>query len=137
MRTLFLEILPKWLLMSRPGEKMKRNEQCQLKYNAKQKDMEMKERSSRSLLANVLDIDDDFRQHSCTMSSAGSGIGLSMGMSAGFPRVVSTPSGGLAPMLPMPQNQGNFIFYRNATSATSSSPFHPCSCATMFSHFIN
>jgi len=104
-RTLFLEILPKWLLMSRPGEKMKRNEQCQLKYNAKQKDMEMKERSSRSLLANVLDIDDDFRQHSCTMSSAGSGIGLSMGMSAGFPRVVSTPSGGLAPMLPMPQNQ--------------------------------
>ena len=98
-------------MMSRPGERMKRNEQNQLKYNAKQKDMEMKERSSRSLLANVLDIDDDFRQHSCTMSSAGSGIALSMGMPAGFPRVVSTPSGGLAPMPPMPPNQGNFILH--------------------------
>jgi len=33
----------------------------------RQRDLELKERSSRSLLANVLDIDDDFRQHSCTV----------------------------------------------------------------------
>lgn len=66
--------------------------------NSKQmKDIEMKERSSRSLLANVLDIDDDFRQHSCTLSSVGSGMALSMGVPAPYPRVVSTPSGGLAP----------------------------------------
>lgn len=66
--------------------------------NSKQiKDIEMKERSSRSLLANVLDIDDDFRQHSCTLSSVGSGMALSMGVPTGFPRVVSTPSGGLGP----------------------------------------
>lgn len=106
-----MEILPKWLMMSRPGERMKRNEQCELKYNTKQKDMEMKERSSRSLLANVLDIDDDFRQHSSTMSSAGSGIGLSMGLPPAFPRVVSTPSSGLATMPAMPPNQGKFILH--------------------------
>lgn len=80
--------------MSRPGEKEHKLEQA--KANSKLKDIEMKERSSRSLLANVLDIDDDFRQHSCTLSSVGSGIALSMGVPAGFPRVVSTPSGVLA-----------------------------------------
>ena len=69
------------------------------------RDIEMKERSSRSLLANVLDIDDDFRQHSCTLSSVGSGMALSMGVPAPYPRVVTTPgSGGLAP------NQSNCHF---------------------------
>ncbi len=73
--------------------------------NNKMRDIEMKERSSRSLLANVLDIDDDFRQHSCTLSSVGSGMALSMGVPAPYPRVVTTPgSGGLAP------NQSNCYF---------------------------
>ena len=106
---MFLHWLPWVLRMSRPCDK---NEDGQRKpaagpaANSKQiKDIEMKERSSRSLLANVLDIDDDFRQHSCTLSSVGSGMALSMGVPTGFPRVVSTPSGGLG------QNQGK-IFMR-------------------------
>lgn len=98
---MFLNWLPWILRMSRPCDKP---ESPRAKApvpaaanNSKQiKDIEMRERSSRSLLANVLDIDDDFRQHSCTLSSVGSGMALSMGVPSGFPRVVSTPSGGLA-----------------------------------------
>ena len=45
-----------WMLrMKRPGKEFPR------KKSTKMKDVEMRERSSRSLLANVLDLDDDFR----------------------------------------------------------------------------
>ena len=48
-----------WLLrMSRPGEKITRKN---IIMNNKMKELELKERSSKSLLANVLDMDDDFR----------------------------------------------------------------------------
>ena len=93
-RTLFLHWLPCVLRMSRPGQKTERKATTM---NSKMRDIEMKERSSRSLLANVLDIDDDFRQHSCTLSSVGSGMALSMGVPAGYPRVVTTPSAVLGP----------------------------------------
>lgn len=47
--------------MSRPGKKITRKH---LFMSSKMKELELKERSSRSLLANVLDMDDDFRgQH--------------------------------------------------------------------------
>ncbi|XP_022237264.1 neuronal acetylcholine receptor subunit alpha-7-like isoform X3 [Limulus polyphemus] len=57
-KSIFLVWLPWVLRMSRPGRKMREKS---LMFNSKMKDLEMKERSSRSLLANVLDIDDDFR----------------------------------------------------------------------------
>ncbi|XP_049820253.1 neuronal acetylcholine receptor subunit alpha-7 isoform X2 [Aethina tumida] len=57
-KTVFLQWLP-WLLgMSRPGKKITRKT---ILMNSRMKELELKERSSKSLLANVLDIDDDFR----------------------------------------------------------------------------
>ena len=47
--------------MSRPGKKVTRKT---IVMNSRIKEMELKERSSRSLLANVLDMDDDFRSAS-------------------------------------------------------------------------
>ena len=44
--------------MSRPGEKITRKT---ILIQNKMKEMDMKENSSKSLLANVLDMDDDFR----------------------------------------------------------------------------
>lgn len=44
--------------MSRPGKKITRKT---ILMNSRMKELELKERSSKSLLANVLDIDDDFR----------------------------------------------------------------------------
>lgn len=44
--------------MSRPGKKITRKT---LMMSSRMKELELKERSSKSLLANVLDIDDDFR----------------------------------------------------------------------------
>ena len=44
--------------MTRPGKEITRKKLIQ---NAKLRDLEMRERSSKSLLANVLDLDDDFR----------------------------------------------------------------------------
>lgn len=59
-RSVFLGWLPRLLLMKRPPEKMQRKG---LFVNSK-KEFELKERSSKSLLANVLDIDDGgFRQN--------------------------------------------------------------------------
>ena len=60
-RTLFLLWLPWILRMSRPGKKVTRKT---IMMNSRIKEMELKERSSRSLLANVLDMDDDFRSAS-------------------------------------------------------------------------
>ncbi len=44
--------------MSRPGREITRKKLIQ---SAKMRDLELRERSSKSLLANVLDLDDDFR----------------------------------------------------------------------------
>lgn len=57
-RTVFLVWLPWLLRMEPPGQKANRRN---IFLNSKMKELELKERSSRSLLANVLDIDDDFR----------------------------------------------------------------------------
>ncbi|XP_013789585.2 neuronal acetylcholine receptor subunit alpha-7-like [Limulus polyphemus] len=57
-KSIFLVWLPWILRMSRPGRKMREKS---VMFNNKMKELELKERSSRSLLANVLDIDDDFR----------------------------------------------------------------------------
>lgn len=55
---MFLQWLPWFLGMSRPGKKITRKT---IMMNSRMKELELKERSSKSLLANVLDIDDDFR----------------------------------------------------------------------------
>jgi len=57
-RSVFLQWLPWLLRMSRPGEKLTRRN---ILMNNKMKELELQERSSKSLLANVLDMDDDFR----------------------------------------------------------------------------
>ncbi|XP_055713776.1 neuronal acetylcholine receptor subunit alpha-7 isoform X1 [Phlebotomus papatasi] len=67
-RVVFLYWLPCILRMSRPGQD---GFECPTISGAKEKqqiqNVELKERSSKSLLANVLDIDDDFRcNHRCT-----------------------------------------------------------------------
>ncbi|XP_071034736.1 neuronal acetylcholine receptor subunit alpha-7-like isoform X8 [Parasteatoda tepidariorum] len=62
-KTIFLTWLPFILRMSRPGKKITRKH---LFMSSKMKELELKERSSRSLLANVLDMDDDFRQQNST-----------------------------------------------------------------------
>lgn len=49
--------------MSRPGKKITRKT---ILMNSRMKELELKERSSKSLLANVLDIDDDFRNVSAS-----------------------------------------------------------------------
>uniref|UniRef100_T1IUD0 Uncharacterized protein n=1 Tax=Strigamia maritima TaxID=126957 RepID=T1IUD0_STRMM len=65
-RTLFLQWLPWILRMDRPGKKITRKT---IMMNNKMKELELKERSSKSLLANVLDIDDDFRQQTSNSTS--------------------------------------------------------------------
>lgn len=52
--------------MSRPGKKITRKT---ILMNSRMKELELKERSSKSLLANVLDIDDDFRNVSGAAST--------------------------------------------------------------------
>lgn len=61
--------------MSRPGKKITRKT---ILMNSRMKELELKERSSKSLLANVLDIDDDFRN-----VTAGGGNNASMTTSLG------------------------------------------------------
>ncbi|GFG30444.1 hypothetical protein Cfor_03686, partial [Coptotermes formosanus] len=68
-KSVFLQWLP-WILgMSRPGKKITRKT---ILMTNRMKEMELKERSSKSLLANVLDIDDDFRHCSGTNSTSAS-----------------------------------------------------------------
>ena len=55
---LFLQWMPWFLRMARPGEKITRKT---IMMQKKMKDLDMKETSSKSLLTNVLDMDDDFR----------------------------------------------------------------------------
>ena len=55
------EWLAWFLRMKRPGRDISRKKLIQ---NAKMRDLELRERSSKSLLANVLDLEDDFRSNS-------------------------------------------------------------------------
>lgn len=55
---MFLQWLPCVLRMSRPGKKITKKT---ILMSNRMKELELQERSSKSLLANVLDIDDDFR----------------------------------------------------------------------------
>ncbi len=57
-RTLFLQWLPWALRMSRPGKPITRKS---ILMTNRMNEIEMKKNSSKSLLANVLDMDDDFR----------------------------------------------------------------------------
>merc|ERR1719270_795592 len=56
-RCVFLQWIPWALRMGRPGEKITRKT---IMMQNKMKELDLKERSSKSLLANVLDMDDDF-----------------------------------------------------------------------------
>jgi len=56
-RTIFLQWIPWILRMARPGEKITRKT---IMMQNKMKELDLKEKSSKSLLANVLDMDDDF-----------------------------------------------------------------------------
>ncbi|XP_035702105.1 neuronal acetylcholine receptor subunit alpha-7 isoform X1 [Folsomia candida] len=61
-RVVFLQWLPWFLRMSRPGDKITlKTMAATAKMRDQIRELEMKERSSKSLLANVLDMDDDFR----------------------------------------------------------------------------
>lgn len=69
MRTVFLYWLPKMLCMKRKVNNEDRLKQFAV--NSKLKEIELKERCSRSLLANVLDADDDFRSSNNTPPPGG------------------------------------------------------------------
>merc|ERR1719270_1429478 len=60
-RTLFLQWIPWVLRMARPGEKITRKT---IMMQNKMKELDLKEKSSKSLLANVLDMDDVYRPSS-------------------------------------------------------------------------
>ncbi|XP_051859140.1 acetylcholine receptor subunit alpha-type acr-16 isoform X5 [Drosophila sulfurigaster albostrigata] len=70
-KSVFLQWLPWILRMGRPGRKITRKS---ILLSNRMKELELKERSSKSLLANVLDIDDDFRH---TISGSQTAIGSS------------------------------------------------------------
>lgn len=108
MRTLFLLWLPWILRMSRPGKKVTRKT---ILMNSRIKEMELKERSSRSLLANVLDMDDDFRSASgisyaptytsnLTNRYSGVGSGLGGGGSGGAGGVAGPGNSSTLPHFP-------------------------------------
>jgi len=60
-RTVFLQWIPWVLRMGRPGEKITRKT---IMIQNKMKELDLQAKSSKSLLANVLDMDDDFRPSS-------------------------------------------------------------------------
>ncbi|KAI5744421.1 hypothetical protein M8J76_002097 [Diaphorina citri] len=68
-RLVFLQWMPCILRMSRPSEEDKTSLTEATRKALKLKELELKERSSKSLLANVLDIDDDFRHNTLQSSS--------------------------------------------------------------------
>uniref|UniRef100_A0A1B6LF62 Neurotransmitter-gated ion-channel transmembrane domain-containing protein n=1 Tax=Graphocephala atropunctata TaxID=36148 RepID=A0A1B6LF62_9HEMI len=73
-KSVFLQWLP-WILgMGRPGKKITRKT---ILMSNRMKELELKERSSKSLLANVLDIDDDFR-HCTSANSSYMRVGLTV-----------------------------------------------------------
>lgn len=69
--------------MSRPGKKITRKT---ILMNSRMKELELKERSSKSLLANVLDIDDDFRN----VSGGGNNASMTTTLGSGFMRHPTT-----------------------------------------------
>nr|XP_045612629.1 neuronal acetylcholine receptor subunit alpha-7-like isoform X2 [Procambarus clarkii] len=77
-RLVLLQWLPWILRMNRPGKKISRKT---IMMNNKMRELELKERSSKSLLANVLDIDDDIRQ----IQAMGTGTPSHNG---GYPRLL-------------------------------------------------
>ncbi|XP_058446829.1 neuronal acetylcholine receptor subunit alpha-7 isoform X2 [Malaya genurostris] len=77
-KAVFLQWLPWILRMGRPGKKITRKT---IILANRMKELELKERSSKSLLANVLDIEDDFRH--VTSGITGSNTAIS---SSGFSR---------------------------------------------------
>ncbi|KAK9889204.1 hypothetical protein WA026_004484 [Henosepilachna vigintioctopunctata] len=81
-KTVFLQWLPWILRMSRPGKKITRKS---ILMNSRMKELELKERSSKSLLANVLDIDDDFRN-----VSGGNNASMTTSLGGGFIRHPTT-----------------------------------------------
>ncbi|XP_017783651.1 PREDICTED: neuronal acetylcholine receptor subunit alpha-7 isoform X12 [Nicrophorus vespilloides] len=82
-KTVFLQWLP-WILgMGRPGKKITRKT---ILMNSRMKELELKERSSKSLLANVLDIDDDFRN----VSAGGNNASMTTSLGGGFMRHPTT-----------------------------------------------
>lgn len=68
-KSLFLHWLPCLLRMSRPGGGTGGSEISDSRKSLQLRELELKERSSKSLLANVLDIDDDFRHGTLQSSS--------------------------------------------------------------------
>ncbi|XP_060516112.1 neuronal acetylcholine receptor subunit alpha-7 isoform X2 [Cylas formicarius] len=79
-KTVFLQWLP-WILgMSRPGKKITRKT---IMMNSRMKELELKERSSKSLLANVLDIDDDIRNVSGVSGNSSTMMTTSLGTTFG------------------------------------------------------
>ncbi|XP_030762373.1 neuronal acetylcholine receptor subunit alpha-7-like isoform X3 [Sitophilus oryzae] len=83
-KTVFLQWLPWMLGMSRPGKKITRKT---IMMNSRMKELELKERSSKSLLANVLDIDDDIRNVS---GVAGNSSTMTTSLGPGFGRNATT-----------------------------------------------
>ncbi len=71
-KCVFLQWLPWILRMGRPGKKITRKT---ILLSNRMKELELKERSSKSLLANVLDIDDDFRHVGISGSQTAIGSG--------------------------------------------------------------
>nr|ACP31291.1 nicotinic acetylcholine receptor a6 subunit isoform XV [Tribolium castaneum] len=82
-KTVFLQWLPWMLGMSRPGKKITRKT---ILMNSRMKELELKERSSKSLLANVLDIDDDFRN----VSTGGNNASMTTSLGGTFMRHPTT-----------------------------------------------
>uniref|UniRef100_A0A182P4E8 Neurotransmitter-gated ion-channel ligand-binding domain-containing protein n=1 Tax=Anopheles epiroticus TaxID=199890 RepID=A0A182P4E8_9DIPT len=74
-KSVFLQWLPWILRMGRPGRKITRKT---IILSNRMKELELKERSSKSLLANVLDIDDDFRHPCSGISGSTTAIGGSV-----------------------------------------------------------
>ncbi|XP_045482655.1 neuronal acetylcholine receptor subunit alpha-7 isoform X8 [Harmonia axyridis] len=81
-KTVFLQWLPWILRMSRPGKKITRKS---IMMNSRMKELELKERSSKSLLANVLDINDDFRS-----VSGGNNSSMTTSLGGGYMRQPTT-----------------------------------------------
>merc|ERR1712051_800877 len=87
-KSVFLQWLPWILRMNRPRKKISRKT---IMMNNRMKELEMKEKTSKSLLANVLDMDDDFRPMSVAAGTYGT-------VGGGFIRVNGNPmdqSGGM------------------------------------------
>ncbi|XP_021202094.1 nicotinic acetylcholine receptor subunit alpha 6 isoform X2 [Bombyx mori] len=96
-KTVFLQWLPWILRMSRPGKKITRKT---IMMSNRMRELELKERSSKSLLANVLDIDDDFRHAppppNSTASTGNLGPGTDFRRSFVRPSTMEDVGGGLS-----------------------------------------